>query len=263
MPARQMPKHRPPAAAAAETGTDAGGAEQPRRHQITLHCGPIQPVAQNHRRTSLQPTALGHQVQHGIGDFLRLKQTGAGRPWVKISSTSSRPGFSSPVDHLVGRRVVDHRGVHAGRQHRVDRDAIFGHLVRQRCHQCHHAGLGRGVMAGVGGAGARDDRGGRDDVAPHDVGAFASEREGMHTPYPRAPPVIKAALPSSAPIPIPTRRCGPGTGTTRAGKTPRHHRSHHATRVSQSLAGNTPKRCRRTLFSLANEFNALTGKSFL
>lgn len=238
--------------------------EQPRRHRITLRCGPIQPVAQNHRRTGLQPTVLGHQVQHGIGDFLRLKQTGAGATLGEHLLDIVEAGvFQVRSDHLVGRRVVDHRGVHAGRQHRVDRDAVFGHLVRQRCHQYHHPGLDRDAMAGVGGAGARDDRGGT--TTSHttmSAPSRASVRACTH-PCPRAPPAVKAVLPSSAPIPILTRRCSSVTETTRAGKTRRHHRSHHATRVSQSLAGNTPKRCRRTPFSLANEFNALTGKSFL
>lgn len=137
------------------------------------------------------------------GDFSRLKQAGAGATLGEhLLDIVEAGAFKVRSDHLAGRRVVDHRGVHAGRQHRVDRDAIFGHLARQRFHQC------------------RSRRSRR-------------------------------------------RRTGPGTATACAGKTRRHRRSHHATRASQSLAGNTPKSCRRTLFSLANEFNALTGKSFL
>ncbi len=218
--------------------------ERPRRHQITLCCGPIQPVAQNHRRTSLQPTALGHQVQHGIGDFSRLKQTGAGATLGEylLDIVEARV-FPVPSDHLV-----------------VAGSWIIGVFTPD-------GSTALTVMPYPATSCANDfpraDRGGRDDVAPTmSAPSRASVRACTH-PHPRALPVVKAVLPSSAPIPIPTRRSGPGTETTRAGKTRRHHRSHHATRVSQSLAGNTPKRCRRTLFSLANEFNALTGKSFL
>lgn len=142
--------------------------ERPRRHQITLCCGPIQPVAQNHRRTSLQPTALGHQVQHGIGDFSRLKQTGAGATLGEylLDIVEARV-FPVPSDHLVvaGSWII---GVFTP-------DGSTALTVMP----CSVTSCANDFTS--------DDRGGR-DVAHHDVGAFASEPEGMHTPPPTRSP---------------------------------------------------------------------------